>query len=508
MAPSRDVPLSKSKLNAYHQCRKRLWLEVHHPELRVDSAASRMAFSIGHTVGELAQREHPDGILIGPADPTAPIDWQQAFADTTEALRLSPRRPIFEATCRHDGVLVRADVLVPRGTGWHMAEVKSSTKLKRYYAPDVAVQTWVMRNAGIDIASVELRHIDRRFVYPGGSDYAGLFCAADVQDEVEALQAEVPRWVADARAVAASGEPQVAMGRHCNEPFACPFEGYCTGLAGPQPEYPVTILPGKAGKALARQLAAEGLRDLRDVPPGRVDDPLFATMVEATRAGTQRLDLDGARAWFDALGYPRFYFDFETINFAVPPWVGTRPYEQVPFQWSCHVERAPGVFEHREFLDLSGDDPSRECAAAMIEALQTDGAIVAHHASFETGVIHDLGKRHPDLEPALTAIRRRFADLEDVVRERYYHPDMRGSFSIKKVLPTIAPDLGYDHLDEVAGGTAAQLAYVEGIASATPAERREELRRRLLTYCTLDTWAMVVIAWHLEGRGRPTTPPG
>ena len=169
------ISLSKSKLNAYHQCRKRLWLEIHRPDLRVDSAASQRAFSVGHSVGDLAQKEHPDGILIGPADPSQPIDWPKVFAETKEALHLSPRRTIFEATCRHDGVLVRADLLIPAGAKWHMAEVKSSSSVKPYHINDVAVQTWVMREEGVDIDTVELRHINNKFVYPGDDQYAGLF---------------------------------------------------------------------------------------------------------------------------------------------------------------------------------------------------------------------------------------------------------------------------------------------------------------------------------------------
>lgn len=504
MANQGSLSLSKSKLTAYHQCHKRLWLELHRPELRVDSPSSQKAFAIGYSIGDLAQREHPEGILIGPANPGDPIDWPKVFADTKSALELTPRRPIFEATCRHDGVLVRADLLIPDGDGWHMAEVKSSASVKPYHINDVAVQTWVMREEGVDIRTVELRHVDNKFVYPGGDRYEGLFYAGDVQDEVEALQSEVPRWVADAKAVAASNEPMVPMGAQCNKPFACPFMGYCEGLAGPGPEYPVTILPGNKGKSLARRLAEEGFADLRHVPAGRITDGWLSTIHAVTCSGEPHLDAEGARRTLEALPYPRFFFDFETISFAVPIWAGTRPYEKLPFQWSCHVERSPGKFEHAEFLDLSGNDPLRACAEGLLSALETEGPVFAYHASFERGVLRSLADHFPDLQQALRAAHDRFFDLEDVVRDYYYHPEMRGSCSIKQVLPTVAPDLDYAKLEEVQDGTGAQEAYIAAIDPKTAAERREELRQRLLTYCGLDTWAMVVLAWFLECRGRPT----
>lgn len=497
------ISLSKSKLNAYHQCRKRLWLEIHRPDLWVDSAASKRAFSVGHSVGDLAQKEHPDGILIGPSDPDQPIDWPKVFAETTDALHLSPRRPIFEATCCHDGVLVRADLLLPVDAKWHMAEVKSSSSVKPYHINDVAVQTWVMREEGVDIDTVELRHIDNKFVYQGNGRYSGLFRAGEVQEQIESLQAEVPRWIADARAVAASREPVVPMGNQCKKPFECPFQAHCLEQAGPQPDFPVMLLPGNKGKSLAKRLAIDGFKDLREVPDDRISDPQLAIIHGVTLSGIPHLDATGARSVLGALPYPRFYFDFETIAFAIPIWAGTRPYEKSPFQWSCHVERTPGQFEHTEFLDLSGKDPSRSCAEALLSALETSGPILAYHAAFEREVLRSLGAHFPDLRDALGAIRGRVFDLENVVRAYYYHREMHGSCSIKVVLPTIAPDLDYEQLKEVKDGSAAGAAFQEAIDPATASARRADLEQCLRIYCSLDTWAMVVLAWFLEGRGRP-----
>jgi hypothetical protein len=216
-------------------------------------------------------------------------------------------------------------------------------------------------------------------------------------------------------------------------------------------------------------------------------------------------DVDGALHALAGLDYPRFYFDFETIDFAVPVWAGTRPYEKIPFQWSCHVERSPGAFEHRHFLDLSGNDPSRACAEALLRTLETAGPVIAYNAGFEKGVLAALAARFPDLAPALEAVIDRLADPLPVIRRHYYHREMRGSRSLKKVLPTISPDLAYDRLDEVKEGADAQNAYHEAIANGVTDARRNEIRDQLLAYCERDTWAIVVLTWFLEGRGRPQT---
>lgn len=118
--------LSKSKLIAFRQCPKRLWLEIHHPELRDDSAAEAV-FRIGHEVGEVAQRlydEEGTGTVIDIAD----LGYEEAFRRSAKLLK-SGEGPLFEAGFRIDGALAFADVMLPvRSCGdlsWRMLEVKS-----------------------------------------------------------------------------------------------------------------------------------------------------------------------------------------------------------------------------------------------------------------------------------------------------------------------------------------------------------------------------------------------
>jgi hypothetical protein len=487
--------LSKSKLNAYRQCAKRLWLEVHRKDLVEISPATQRKFDVGHQVGELARAEHPDGVLIG--HDTA---LSEALKQTQAVLAASPRRPVFEATVRHADVLVRADLLVPTRGGFHMAEVKSSAEVKPYHLIDVAVQAWVLRGAGVPVRSVEVRHIDSGFVYPGGGDYRGLFASGDVEADVARLEPEVPKWVRDAQAILNRPEPDVPVGAHCDDPFECPFKCHCASLAGPAPAYPVTLLPGAKGKRLAEELLAEGFADLRDVPAERIGADEKLRRIHAVTASGKAYLSPAAREVLAGWGAPRRYLDFETIGFTVPRWAGTRPFQQVPFQWSCHAEDAGGGLTHAEFLDLSGEDPSRACAESLLVALGASGPVVAYSAAFESGVIKRLAERHPDLAPPLEAIGARIVDLLPVVREHYYHRDMKGSFSIKDVLPTVAPELAHSNLGEVQEGGGAQGAYLEATEPGTTAARRAELERSLREYCERDTLGMVRVARALDGQ--------
>jgi len=197
----------------------------------------------------------------------------------------------------------------------------------------------------------------------------------------------------------------------------------------------------------------------------------------------------------DSWAFPRTWLDFETIGFVMPRWVGTSPYQAVPFQFSAQVEQADGTRIEQAFLDLSGNDPRRACAQALL-ALPPTGAVIAYNAGFERGCIKSLAFACPDLADDLMGLADRLVDLLPVTRATWYHRDQRGSWSIKAVLPTVAPELDYSEL-AVGDGMAAQEAYLEATDPSCTAMRKVEIERDLRIYCGRDTEAMIVLARHL-----------
>lgn len=479
--------LSKSRILIHRQCARRLWLQTNHPELAEEEAAAASRMAVGTQVGELARTHYPDGLLIDGAD------LAQDLEDTRRALAERPR-PLFEATFDAGGVLIRADVLQPERGGYRMIEVKSSTNVKDYHYEDAAVQTWVAKATGLPLTDIEIAHIDSSFVYPGGGDYAGLFAHADISERAGGLESQVPDWAESAReTLAAQAEPDVATGKQCTDPFPCPFFKHCSGQVD-ENAYPPEILP--YGKPLAAELRAEGYTDLRDVPQARLTKPKHLRILRASISGQPELDA-AAGDKLRTLPYPRYYLDFETIQFAVPIWAGTRPYQQIPFQWSCHVESADGRIEHREFLAEGFDDPRRAFGETLVAALGAVGPILVYSAGFESTRMKETAEAFPELAPALRAAIDRIVDLLPIARDYYYHPDMRGSWSIKVVAPSLAPELSYAGM-EVAGGNMAMEAFAEILNPATTPERRQQLRDALLRYCELDSLANLKVAQHFQ----------
>lgn len=489
---------SKSKLLALRQCPKRLWLEIHRPDLLEDSEATQVSFQIGHQVGDISQRIYdPEG--LGVLIDVQTEGFSRAFERSAELLHTA--QPIFEAGFSAVGALAFADVMLPELVDsqqvWHMVEVKSSTSVKDYHRDDVAVQAFVARSAGVALQSIALAHIDSSWTYPGNGDYRGLLKENDLTAEAFSRTEEVKAWITQAQLVTASPvEPAIEIGTHCDAPFACGFYDYCSRNE-PKPEYPVYWLPyigAKAGK-----LAEQGVIDLRNVP-----DDLLNTRQQRvkthTLANTVYFDAAGAAADLAVHTLPAYFLDFETIQFAVPIWQGTRPYQQNPFQFSLHTLSESGQLDHTEFLDLSGGDPSESFAHALIAACGERGVVYVYNAGFETARMSELATRYPHLSAALLALNARVVDLLPIARERYYHPSQQGSWSIKKVLPAVVPELRYDALDGVQDGGMAMEAFLEAIHPDTNPERKNQIEQQLLAYCKLDTYAMVRLWQVFAGR--------
>ena len=482
--------LSKSKIIAFRQCPKRLWLEVHRPELRDDSGAE-LVFAIGNEVGDIAREVYDtdgDGVFLDLDE----LGFSEVFA-RSETLLKDGTVPIFEAGFRAGGGLALADVMLPDTSDgslkWRMIEVKSSTSVKNYHRDDVAVQTWIAGKAGVEISSVALAHIDKSFVDPGGGNYQGLFHEADLTEEALGRQAEAAEWMAAAQQIAACDTaPAIETGAHCSTPFDCPFIAHCE-KGKKKARFPLSSLPRFS--ALKREsFEAQGIIDLRDVP----DEALNATqqrVKEVTVSGEPWFDSKGAAADLQGDGFPAWFLDFETVNFAIPIWSGTRPYEQLPFQYSLHQVGESGEMTHKAFLDLSGKDPREAFAESLVKDCGGSGPVYVYNASFERGVMQKIAERFPQYASGLEKIIRRLVDLLPIAGKRYYHPDQHGSWSIKAVLPCVVPDLSYGDLEGVADGGMASAAFREALADQTTEARKQEIERELLDYCRLDTLAMV-----------------
>jgi predicted RecB family nuclease len=485
--------LSKSKFISGSQCHLKLWFDVNKRGLaEAPDAATQAIFNTGHEVGELAQQRWPGGVLVDGNY------WEvdKAIEDTKPLLADKSVKAIYEAAIEHQDSLTRVDILARAPNGmWDLIEVKSSTRVKAPFDTDVAMQYWVLKGAGIKVRKAGVLVLNRGYVYEGGVlDLNKLFKFEDLTGQCEARLAEIEKTAKKLKTVMrAKKPPSVEVGDHCDSPYECPYWATCTkGMVFP--ERPLTILPNFSGTKRAA-LMELGIESIDDLP---ADFPLSAaqSIVRDCALSGENWTSDGLAGELAKLTWPASYLDFEAAGIAIPKYKNTSPYDQIPFQFSCHVQkRRKGKLNHQEFLATDSEDPREMLALALIDAVGEKGSIVVY-SGYEARTIRALAKWLPELSPKLLPLLDRLYDLLVVVRNHYCSPDFGGSYSIKSVLPAMVKDMSYDGMD-VSDGMAASAAWQQ-MTKCQDTTEKDQIAKALLEYCGQDSLAMVKLREALE----------
>jgi hypothetical protein len=226
--------------------------------------------------------------------------------------------------------------------------------------------------------------------------------------------------------------------------------------------------------------------------------------IQAHRTQEPIIDKEAIERFLQTLRYPIYHLDFETFQQAIPQWRGIKPFMQIPFQYSIHVDYGNGKVEHKEFLARDGEDPRIALATKLTQDIPLDVDILAYNMGFEKGVIKALAQSFPSLAPKLMALHDNIKDLMSPFQNKhYYHPKMQGSYSIKSVLPALVPEMenAYKDLNLVHHGGEAMQAF--GALSKMDEPTKEAYRNALLAYCQLDTLAMVKVLEKLKELANP-----
>jgi hypothetical protein len=479
--------LSKSRYLSGLQCKRYLWLLFNEPErVPEPDAATQQIFDQGHRVGELAQSLFPDGVAVSTENFTQNIRLTKQY--------LKKRHPIFEAGIRAGNLFARADILKPsENSGWDIVEVKSSTTVKDVNIQDAAFQKYCYQQAGLEINRCYLMHINNKYVRHGEIDPNQLFTSEDITDDVMLEIGNVPDRIEEMQSIISKTEcPVSVIGPPCNDPYECPLTDCWEGL----PEHHTFTLY-RAGKK-AFDLYNQGIIRITEIPDDYSLTEKQRIQLESVRRDEAYVDPVAVRAFLTSLQYPVYYLDFETINPAIPLFDGTRPYQQIPFQFSLHVQDAPGGFLWAEsFLADGLDDPRPALLAHLHKTIGNKGSVVVYNQSFEESILRELGNAFPEYSNWTDSIIPRLVDLIVPFRDfQYYHPAQKGSASIKYVLPAITGS-GYEGLS-INNGNDANLAYLAMNYGDMPAKEKEATRKALLIYCGLDTEAMVRIIKRLD----------
>lgn len=480
--------LSKSQYVRGLQCEKSLWMLKNQPELKAaDDEQKQALFRTGHRVGELAMQLFPGGIEI-----EFKSGDYEGMKQKTDALIEAGETTLYEATFSDTerGMFAMADILHLQEDGWHVYEVKASTRVKAYHLDDAAFQ-WNLINQFIPLQRIHIVHINNQYEYGGELDVQALFTKADVTDEVLSRQAAVNHQVGRLNSLITSDKPTVDIGPYCDSPHACDFKDHCWTHI---PSHSVFNLY-RLDKRQKFSLYEQGVELITELPENFALGDIQQLQVWSEKTDAVFIDRASLSNFLGSLKRPLSFFDFETFMDAIPRFAGQRPYMAIPFQYSLHILGENGELSHKEFLGEAGEDPREQIIKRMLADLPEQGSIIAYNVGFEKARIKELAERFPDYESQLSALLDRFVDLIDPFRSgAYYHPDFNGSLSIKSVLPAMFPnssDLQYEGLT-IKNGSMAMDIYAN-LHTVKDSSKEENIRQDLLAYCRLDTLAMVKI---------------
>ncbi len=479
--------LSKTLFIKGLQCHKALYLHKFMPELKDEIPLSREnIFESGREIGRLAQNLFPGGVEIE-YDGYSPREQ----IDRTRCEIKKGTKVLYEPAFGHDGVFFKADIMRRVGDQWNLYEVKGSTGVKDVYIEDLSIQYYVLKGCGIPIKDAYLVYINNEYVRGGDLNVKQLFTIEKQTKAVAENQKNVKTALRLLRASLNGKVPDIDIGEQCDDPYTCDFQGHCWRHI---PEKSVFELRGRGVNPF--ELYRQGIVKMKDVPRDILNFAQ-ALQVDGTLAKINYVNNEGLTGFLKSLKYPISFLDFETFQSAIPLFSGTRPYQQIPFQYSLHVIEKEGfAAAHYEYLAEPGVDPRKALVKKLLADLPRKGTVLSY-SSFEKTILNSLAAWFPEYADRIDSITGRIVDLMAPFRRKdLYLWQMNGSYSIKEVLPALVPDMDYSKL-EISNGDMAMSAYFEMCETKDPI-KLENIRKRLLEYCGMDTLGMVEIFKYLK----------
>ncbi len=476
--------ITKSLYCSLLSCDRYAWLSRHKPEKYIEKKQEDVLQN-GKEVGELARN------LFGDYDLIEFNKNINTMIDETQESVERGTHIIAEASFRFENAFCSVDILKNDIDGVEVYEVKSSTEIQDIYLDDVAFQVYILRHLGYRVKKANIVYLNSEYVRHGDLELDKLFVIEDITELIKPREALVKDNITRIlNNLNNKEEIENDIDSYCFKPYECPFIEYCMKDL-PKPNV-FDIRRMKITDKL--KLYKAGKISFEDLVNENINEKYLQQIDFELNDKDDYINKENIEDFLNKLSYPLYFLDFETYQQAIPLYDGVSPYMQIPFQYSLHYIN-DNTLEHTEFLGEEGTAPRRKLALSLISDIKPDTCVLAYNMSFEKGVIKNLANMYPDLSKALMNIHDNIVDLMVPFYNRdYYTKDMKGSYSIKYVLPALFPDdpsLNYHNLKLIHNGSEAMNAF--NTLADYDDEQRKMIRKNLLEYCKLDTFAMVKI---------------
>ena len=477
--------LSKSRYCTAYQCKKMLWLDINKPNVKSDESNTSVLEN-GTEVGILAKKLFGDYIDID-----FDTNLSNMINQTKKVIEENEIANITEASFKYKDNFCSVDILRKNKDVYEMYEVKSSTEVSDIYIQDASYQYYVLTKLRYNVKKVCIVHINSKYIRHDDLELNKLFTIADITEIAKSKIDEVEKNIESINEfMTQEEEPKIDIGCQCKKPYDCPFFEYCTKDLSKPNVFDIR----KMSFSKKIQLYNEGLITFDDLKNANINEKYIEQIEFELYDKPDKINKNEIHNFLNTLTYPLYFLDFETYQQTIPLYDGISPYQQIPFQYSLHyIEN--DTLKHKEFLSEPGIDPRRGLAESLVNDIPQNVCVLAYNMSFEKSVIRNLARIYPDLKEHLLNIESNIKDLMiPFINRSYYTKDMKGSYSIKYVLPALFkddPSLDYHNLENIHNGSEAMNAFANMVNLTE--EEQKELRKNLLKYCELNTYAMVKI---------------
>lgn len=423
----------------------------------------------------------------------------------------------FEETKQDQDFEARIDFIVhDESDVWDLYEIKSSKRVKNQHISDLAFQYQVFQQH-YKIGRAYILHLDGEYTRRGDLSLGQLFTRTDVTAEIEDVYDQVHSEKYEALDVLRTKDFKECPA--CVRPKACMSLALCHPELPDYPIYSIRHFSRKKGRATF--LEENYSKNVLDVPgDAQLGEEYSFTskqrdQIDVAQSSEPRIETEPLIRHLSRLEYPLHFLDYESFNPAVPMFDGYTPYDQMPFQYSLHIQlEEGGGLEHKEYIEMRKVDPSIGLLESLSAGIGDKGSVVIW-SKFERTQNNDMSRRYPQYSGFLKALNERLWDLMEPFHQQWYnHPNFEGSYSIKKVLPVLVPALSYDEL-AIRDGAEAMIKWAQmvhgggitaqylgqdgdGVVDVPEGHASTDVEAELLEYCRMDTLAMVELLKQLR----------
>ncbi|HXB41018.1 MAG TPA: DUF2779 domain-containing protein [Bacteroidia bacterium] len=455
-------------------------------------AEKKAVFNRGHKVGILAQQLFPGGVDVSP-------DHVFKYAESvekTKELIAAGEKIIYEAAFIFDDTLVALDILVKEDEKWFAYEVKSSLKISQAYVMDAALQYYIIKNCLPGLEDISLVNLNEKYCLEDQLDVKKLFKITSVKKDAEKNGEFIKHHIALAKNTFYKNElPSVAIGQQCFSPYACDFMGTCWKNTAANNVFEFSGI----SKKQAGEWLAKGFLHINEIP----DEEVSGTTQKLVRSFKDNLEIfekENVKEFFKKISYPLAFLDMEFYTPAIPKYKGNGPFELSPFLFSCaQIDKEGGSVTEQFFFHEENSNPEKDFMEHLIALAKNVSCILVFDTGQEVAAMNTIVKHYPEYKKAVEEIKKKFIDLADVFTNFwYYHPQQKGSTSLKKIHQSIFTKDMYADLP-VNSGLLASYGY-DDFLNETDIFKKQELKENLIAYCQADTRAVLELTDFLRSK--------